>query len=72
MGKRESIKGKTKAWVVRGKDGKFVDWHNKKKSMRQDRLKDAANIVKPGYGHQGDQEKRFKNKAVGKMAGILS
>lgn len=54
MGKREEIKGKPGAWLERGEDGQFKDWHDIKKSLAQDRARDAKTKVKPGYGHRGD------------------
>lgn len=57
--KRELIDtGKDKRFVRRDDAGKFKESTDVGKSLAQDRRQHAKTTVKPGYGDQGDQEKR--------------
>ena len=68
MGRRYAIPSRPHSWVERDRDGKFKNWVDRGRSLTQDRKTHAKNIVKAGYGHQGDQKRRnpFKGKPTKK------
>ena len=66
-GKRTTIapKGDTR-YIRRDAEGRITESDDKGKSLKQDRLKKAKKVVRPGDGDQGDQAVR---KGAGKKSG---
>ena len=59
MGRRYKIPGRSKYYVERDKYGRFKKWTRIMFAQRADkRIVPAKRVVKPGYGHRGDQKKR--------------
>ncbi len=50
--------GSAKLYVTRGPDGRFKTVIAVGPSLRQDVKQRAKTVVKPGYGHRGDQKQR--------------
>lgn len=63
MARRYKVKGK-RAYVVRNKKGQFKNWHNRSKSAKADRRKQAKK-VKSGYGYKGDLKPKTRKRKVG-------
>ena len=58
-GKRTTIApGGDNRYIRRDAEGRITESDDKGKSLKQDRLKKAKKVVKPGYGDQGDQAVR--------------
>ena len=59
MPKRQRIVVRGKSFYQeRDKKGRFVDRTSIYRSIKSDMRKNDAKIVKPGYGHIGDLEKK--------------
>lgn len=61
MGFRSRLEGK-KVYAERDSQGRFSDIVGIGPSLQADRRQHAKRTVKPGYGHQGDQKRRTKNR----------
>lgn len=55
--------GNTKLYVTRRPDGRFKTVVAVGASLRQDVKQRAKTVVKPGYGHRGDQKRRGGRRA---------
>jgi len=61
MGRRTTIHIHGKPfWVERRRDGTFKNVEDISRALSRDVQQHAKRVVKPGYGHLGDQKRRDK------------